>query len=134
MFLQDLRNLRLHAASSAVLSVLLVLVWALTPHSQFWPQYAIVPVALALGVHAWFELLAARPGILERLGGSRALAAHLGLSAALWIYLVALWASGPGYFWPAWALLGLGLAAGAHAAVVLASRAPEGQAEGYGRK
>jgi hypothetical protein len=131
MLLQELRNLRLHAAFTAALGMLLVVVWALTPHSQFWPQYVIVPLFLALGVHAWFEVLSTRPGILERLGGSQALAVHLGLSAALWIYLVALWASGPGYFWPAWALLGLGIAAGVHAGLVLAPQRPT---EGYGRK
>jgi hypothetical protein len=127
-----MRNLKLHAELSAGLSVLLLVVWTVTPHSQFWPQYAIVPLTLALAVHGWFVLLSARPVILERLGGSQALAAHIGLSTALWLYLVALWASGPGYFWPAWALLGLGVAAGVHAALVLAPAARR-QAD-YGRK
>jgi hypothetical protein len=93
---------------------------ALTPDGGFWPQFAIVPLALVLALHAWFVLLSARPGIRERLGGSQGLAVHVGISAAFWLYLVAVWASGPGYFWPAWALLGLGVAAGVHAALVFA--------------
>ena len=118
-------DLRTHALLSAGISALLLVVWALTPDSVFWPQYAIVPLGLVLAVHAWFVLLDTRPGILRRLGGSRLLAAQLGVSAALWLYLVALWATAPGYFWPAWALLALGLAAGVHAVVVWQEPRPE---------
>lgn len=131
MPLLERRSLRLHAALDAGISALLVLVWALTQHTNFWPQYAIVPLGLALAVHGWFLLLEARPGIRRRLGGSQPLAAQVGVSAALWLYLVALWATAPGYFWPAWPLLGLGLAAGAHAALVLGPpRASESNRKG----
>jgi signal transduction histidine kinase len=68
-------------------------------------------------------LVLERPGIVRKTGGSRALAIQLGVSAAVWIYLVVVWAAtGHGSFWPTWVLFGLGLAAAIHAAIVLARR------------
>jgi hypothetical protein len=122
MQLLERRALRLSGALAAGISVLLVLVWALTPHSNFWPQNVIVPLALLVGVHAWFVVLDGRPGIRRRLGDNRRLAAHVSIAAALGLYLVAIWAQTPGYFWPAWALLGLGATVAVHAATALPRR------------
>jgi hypothetical protein len=116
--LAETRSLRFHAGAFAGLSALLTFVWLLTPHGEFWPKHALVPLALALGVHAWLLLFETRPDIVERAGGSRPLAVHAGISAALWTYLVWIWAMTPGYFWPAWALLGLAAALGVHWAIV----------------
>ncbi|HEX2304442.1 MAG TPA: sensor domain-containing protein [Gaiella sp.] len=106
------------------LGLLLSVVWALTtPNGYFWPAQAILPLALVLGITAWVMLVLERPEIERKTGGSRALAIELGVFAAIWLYLVAQWLlTERGYFWPAWVLLGLGVAAGIHAAVVFGRR------------
>ena len=75
-----------------------------------------------LGITAWVMLVLERPEI-EQEDGWSALAIELGVFAAIWLYLVAQWLlTERGYFWPAWVLLGLGVAAGIHAAVVFGRR------------
>ena len=106
------------------LGLLLTLIWAFTtPTGYFWPAQAMLPPALALGVTAWVFVVLERPDIERRVAGSRALAIHIGISSVLWLYLVTEWLlSDRGYFWPKWVLLGLALAAGIHAAFVVARR------------
>jgi signal transduction histidine kinase len=106
------------------LGLLLTVTWAFTtPTGYFWPAQAMLPPALALGVTAWVFVVLERPDIERRVAGSRALAIHIGISSVLWLYLVTQWLlSDRGYFWPKWVLLGLGLAAGIHAAIVVARR------------
>jgi hypothetical protein len=109
-------RLRIHAAALAGVAVLLTVIWAATTRGSFWPIQALLPLALTLMIHGWVVRLAERPRIGERFLDSKALASHVGFSAALWIYLGALWAVGSrGYFWPAWVLLGLAALAGVHA-------------------
>jgi hypothetical protein len=117
--------LRIHALAVAGIGLLLTLVWATTADGFFWPIQAILPLALTVAVHAWLRLLAGSRRSRERFLGSGALAAHAGVAAAMWLYLVSLWAiGGLGYFWPAWALLGLMASVGIHALRV-ASAHPE---------
>lgn len=104
-----------HAAFSTALGVLLVVVWTLTTRAYFWPVHALLPLAAILALHAWLVLLRKRHALRSRFGGSYGLAVHAGASGAQWLYLVALWIEGGGgYFWPAWALLGLGVLLGLH--------------------
>jgi signal transduction histidine kinase len=106
------------------LAVLLTLIWALsTPGAYFWPAQALLPFALALGIAWWVLRVDELPEIRERFAGSRRLALHAGVSAALWLYVAAQWVlSGGGPFWPGWVLLGLGLLFAADASVVLVRR------------
>jgi hypothetical protein len=118
-----LGRLTIHAAAAAGLALLLAVVWATTTRAYFWPIQALLPVALTLTIHAWIVLLADRPGIRGRFLGSESLAVHVGVSGALWVYLVSLWLVGDrGYFWPGWALLGLAVLAGGHAVEVVGRR------------
>jgi hypothetical protein len=113
---RERRRLMLHGAAVAGIGLLLTFVWATTTGGFFWPIQALLPLALTVAIHAWFVLLDERPQTKERFLGSKPLAAHLGIAAAMWLYLVALWAvGGRGYFWPAWALLGLAAYVGLHA-------------------
>jgi signal transduction histidine kinase len=108
--------LRFHAAASAGIAVLLLLIWALTGHGYVWPEWAILPLGLLLACHAWLELVDRRPR--ARLGRSRALAAQLGISVALLLFFVLVWAfTTRGSFWPEWPALGLAIALAAHAAI-----------------
>jgi hypothetical protein len=109
-------RLNAHAAAVAGIGLLLTLVWATTSRGFFWPSQALLPLALTVAIHGWFVVLAERPQSSERFLGSNALAVHAGVAAAMWLYLFSLWAvGGGGYFWPAWALLGLVAMVGVHA-------------------
>jgi hypothetical protein len=123
MWLHEMQRdrLRAHCAAVAGIGLLLILVWATTSRGFFWPVQALLPLALTVALHAWLVLMSERPLGRERFLGSNALAAHAGLAAAMWLYLVSLWAvGGRGYFWPAWALLGLVALVGLHALRVAA--------------
>ena len=108
-------RLRLHTLAAAGVGALLTLVWTMTSRGFFWPIEALLPLALAVAIHAWFVLLGERSLTRKRFLGDNVLAAHFGLAAAMWLYLFALWLVGDrGYFWPAWALLGLATLVGVH--------------------
>jgi signal transduction histidine kinase len=115
---QRRRALALWGAAVAGVSLLLIVIWAVTTRGGFWPIHAILPLLLPLGIASWVVYVLERPDIVRRTGGSRALALHVGISAVVWAYLVLLWGTEGGYFWPVWPLIGLGVAAAAHAAVV----------------
>jgi hypothetical protein len=109
-----------HAAAVVAVGVLLTIVWATTSRGYFWPIQALLPLALSVGIHAWVVRVVERSGREARFPDPW-LAAHVGVSAMMWLYLVGLWAVGNrGYFWPAWALLGLAALAGLH--VLVATR------------
>jgi signal transduction histidine kinase len=102
------RALRIHAGLTAAIALFLVFLWAMTGHgSHFWPEWALLPLALLLILHAVITL------------ADDGLAIHGGVVAALFLFLVAVWAiSSRGYFWPAWVLLGLAIPLGVHYFVV----------------
>jgi signal transduction histidine kinase len=112
------RALAVHAGVAASLVGILILVWSLTGHGYFWPQWVLLPLALTLAVHGWVELLEERPQLGRGLVPTRGLAIHLGISVSLVVFLIMVWAvSGHGYFWPEWPLLAAGILLGAHAVV-----------------
>jgi signal transduction histidine kinase len=114
------RALAAHAAVETGIVAVLVLIWALTSRGYVWPVWAALPFALALAIHGWFVLLGARPALVRRLGGSRALAGTVGVALAGVLFLVAIWAiTGHGYFWPQWPMLAAAIIVGVYAATVL---------------
>jgi signal transduction histidine kinase len=116
------RALELHYAVSGGVGLLLIVIWALTTHGYFWPVWVLLPLAALLAIHGWLVLLGEHPAIARRVG-DKSLAAHIGISVVVFLYLAGIYAaSGGGYFWPVWPLLGLAVAAGAHAAFVFAGR------------
>jgi signal transduction histidine kinase len=122
------RALGAHAGVDATVVVGLTLIWALTSRGYFWPVWVVLPLAVALGIHAWFVLMAEQPALVRRFRGSRALTGTIGVGAALMLYFIAIWAiTGHGYFWPVWPMLGIALVAGG---LILASLlSSPGQAE-----
>jgi signal transduction histidine kinase len=97
------------AALAATVGVMVLLIWALTPGSSFWPGWVwlglLIPFAVVTSV---------RMGL--RVPGRRALGVQFGVSAVvmgilIWVWLMA----GPGYPWPLWPLLALVVALATHA-------------------
>jgi signal transduction histidine kinase len=113
------RALLLHAAVVAAVSAVILIVWAATPHTSFWPIWVLLPLALALGVHAWIAFLSARPDLTDR----RPLLITGGVAVALTLFVTAIWAAaGQGYFWPIWVALGLATLFGTHLALTAVQR------------
>ena len=48
----DTRAVAIHAGAAACLAVFLTAVWAVTDSGYFWPGWAILGLAIALGMHA----------------------------------------------------------------------------------
>ena len=113
--------LAVHAGSAGLVSVVLVLIWAVTTRGYVWPEWPLLALALAVSIHGWAELVAERPEV--RLGRTRAFAFHVGVSGALFLFLVLVWAlTTHGYFWPMWVALGLATALAVHLMLEWASR------------
>ena len=115
------RSLALHAATFGILNLVLVVIWAGTTRGYFWPMWTLIPFGVFLGVHAWAVLVDERPDLVRRKRLTRGLAMHLGVSAAIVVFLVLIWAvTTRGYFWPLWPIIGLGAIFAMHLAVTLA--------------
>jgi signal transduction histidine kinase len=116
---QRRRALAAHASVFLGVNAVLIVIWALTTRGYFWPEWVLLPTGLLLAVHGWVTLVLSKPHLVPRRLG-RGFVIHLGISAALGLFLVLVWAlTTRGYFWPVWPLLGLALLLLAHLAYAL---------------
>jgi signal transduction histidine kinase len=89
-------------APPALLTLLTLIVWALTGAGYFWPMWPAFGVLFVAGA-----FIAIRWG-LSRPGGERRTGVQAGISVVLSVALVLIWAmAGGGYFWPIWAIVSL---------------------------
>jgi signal transduction histidine kinase len=115
-------GLETHAAVDAIVIAPLLVIWAVTSLGYFWPIWVVLPLATALGIHAWFVFLAEEPGVVRRFAGSHTLAATAGVGVMLAAYFTVVWAiTGHGYFWPVWPMLAIALVLGVQLAAALLS-------------
>lgn len=128
------QRLKAHAAVATSVLATLVVIWGLTTAGYFWPAWPIAAWGLLLAIHAWLalgrrplteEAVAAGQGgradTIRALTRRRGFTTRAALSALLAAFLVSIWAlAGGSYFWPAWAMLGLGLVLAADLAQVKA--------------
>jgi hypothetical protein len=115
------RRLRARLAVLGTLGLVCVVVWALTSGSYFWPIWPLLSLGMVAGLDAW-RVLGNPPLRAADLGGGRdprelhrlrGLRAYAGALAIIDLFLIGIWlASGAGYFWPVWPLLGSALAVG----------------------
>jgi len=76
-----------------IVTVPLVVIWAITGRGYFWPEWILI--ALGLPLAASFVLTS-----------MRGLAAHAALALVFAAFFTAIWAvTGRGYFWPAWPIM-----------------------------
>src|SRR5262249_42503581 len=121
--LERRRALAIHAAAYAGLNLLLVVIWAATSRSYFWPEWTLITLGLPLAIHAWVVLVQERPDLVQKKPITPALAMHEGIAASFSLFFVLVWAvTGAGYFWPLWPIIGIVVVFGIHAAVELARR------------
>ena len=121
-----LRGLRVRLSVLAGIGLTVILVWALTgAPASLWPVWPLLGLALIGGLDAW-RVRAGRavresdlvPGgertaAIRSARRRRSLRLDAGLLAIIDLFLVGLWiATGGGYFWPVWPILGTALAIG----------------------
>jgi signal transduction histidine kinase len=117
------RALAFDAGVSAAIAVLLTVIWALAGHGYFWPVWAILPLALVVGIHGWIELVDERPPAHWGPTLTRAFAIHAGCWAVLFLFLTGVWAlTSSSSFWPGWILVAGGIALGIHTGIEHATR------------
>jgi signal transduction histidine kinase len=110
------RALATHAAVDAAVVGAAIVIWLATSRGYFWPIWLVLPLATALGIHAWVVLTGELPALVDRFRGNLALARTCGIAAVVGLYFIAIWAiTGHGYFWPIWILLVLAVVVGAMA-------------------
>jgi signal transduction histidine kinase len=106
--------LALHVGITALLCLVLTLIWGVTGAGYFWPAWVWLGLGLPVAIH-----VVAHAGSRVAAGRRRGLFIHAGVTAALVVFLVCVWAlAGGGYFWPIWPLAVLGLAVAVDALVV----------------
>jgi signal transduction histidine kinase len=117
------RALTIHSLVATSMALANVVIWALTGGGYFWPIWALISLDLVIGIPAWIVFVLEDPRPARLAGGSKALAAQVGISVLIVGFLIAVWAiTTGGYFWPVWPAFGLAVLAVVHAAVVYARR------------
>ena len=112
------RGLTIHAAVSASILLVLIVIWAATtPGGYFWPVWPFLVLGLALGIHAAWVLT---PALVPDAGPRGvALARHGGVIVMAMLFLTLIWAvtTPGGYFWPIWTFTALASAFGVNAGI-----------------
>jgi hypothetical protein len=119
--LQERRRsgLRVRASVLGGVALTIVIVWALTGAPNAWPVWPLLGIGLLVALDAW-AVLGNPPARRSDLEGEpdprsahrrRAARATAGKLAIINVFLIGIWiAAGAGYFWPAWVMLGSGVA------------------------
>jgi signal transduction histidine kinase len=115
--------LRPRLLAVAVVGLVLVIIWAVTPSPTFWPIWCLIGLGAVAGLDALITLVALPvresqvEGAADRLAAARAARTHrflvikAGVLGIVNLAVVAIWlAAGVGYFWPVWVLLGTAVA------------------------
>jgi signal transduction histidine kinase len=113
------RILSLRAASFGLVTLVLIIIWALTGANYFWPIWPMLAFALVLGAQGWRLFVEENQDVFMRPGMSPKLAQQGGVTFVVFLFLVGIWAaSGGGNFWPVWPLLAFGIAFASRAVAV----------------
>jgi hypothetical protein len=120
------RRLRVRVGIVAGVAATLVLIWALTGTDRPWIVWPLLGLGLVAALDAWFVLGgrqlresdldgagADRSEAIRSLRRRRRLRIDAGAVVVINIFLIGIWiASGSGYFWPIWPILGSAIALG----------------------
>jgi signal transduction histidine kinase len=109
------RGLKAVAAAAGGVALLCLIVWAATGAEEFWPKWVLLSLGLVVAMHASVVAVLDHVEPIRERRLTVALAVEEGLAAALVVFLIGVWAaSGFGYFWPGWAILGLAIPLAVH--------------------
>jgi signal transduction histidine kinase len=104
------RGLRYRLIALGTIAFVILAVWALTGAPNAWPVWPVLSMAFLAALDAWRIYTEPAGGFLaarERMNTRRRVIATGGTLAIVNLFLIGIWiASGSGYFWPAWVMLG----------------------------
>jgi signal transduction histidine kinase len=102
------RGLRFRLAFYGTAAFVVAAVWALTGAPNAWVVWPVMSLALVAALDAWRTRMGSP---VEHADRRRQVLAAAGTLAIVNLFLIGIWAaSGAGYFWPAWAMLGSSVA------------------------
>jgi len=109
------RGLTWAAVVAGGVGAVCVIVWAAAGGGTFWPKWVLLSLALLVAIHGVVVAALDHTARINRERLTTGIAIEGGIAAALTVFLVGVWAaSGLGYFWPAWAILGFAIVLAAH--------------------
>jgi len=119
--------LALQLSISALLGLIVTVLWGATGTGYFWPMWVWFAVAVPLGTHA-----AVRYAMRTPPGRTRAIAVHGALSGIAGSIMLVVWAmAGGGSFWPLIPIAGLGATVAMHSVIAASLQRPQERALHY---
>ncbi len=110
--------LSMHIAITALICVLMAVIWAGSGFGYFWPAWVWTGIAIPLALHVVIDRARRAPAVQ-----GRSVRVHAEVIAVIVGYLVCVWAlAGFGPFWPFWPALGLSIPLSIHALIVYRDR------------
>jgi signal transduction histidine kinase len=110
--------LSMHFALTALVAVVMTVIWAGSGFGYFWPAWVVTAIAVPLALHLVIHRASGAPAVQ-----GRSVRVHGELVAVVVGYLTCVWAlAGGGTFWPFWPALGLGIPLAVHALIVYRDR------------
>ena len=117
------RNVFIHVTATIAVAGLLIGIWAAVGSDSFWPGWPMWPLGLALVIHALVVVIVVRRDQWRRRWMTVPLAIHVGVTVAVVGSFIKVWlATGGGYFWPRWIVLGGAVPVAVHWLIVLLRR------------
>jgi signal transduction histidine kinase len=114
----------LQLSVSALLGLIVTVIWGVTGGGYFWPMWVWFGLAVPLGAHA-----ALRHALRTPSGRTRGIALHGALSGLVGAILVVVWAmAGGGTFWPLIPIAALGCVLALHAVIAASLGRPQERA------
>jgi signal transduction histidine kinase len=110
--------LSMHFALTALVAVLMAVIWAGSGFGYFWPAWVWIGIAVPLALHVVIHRAQGAPPVR-----GRSVRVHAEVDGVIAGYLICVWAlAGGGGFWPFWPALGLSIPLAIHALVVYRDR------------
>jgi signal transduction histidine kinase len=110
--------LSMHFALTALVAVVMAIIWAGSGFGYFWPAWVWIGIAAPLALHLVIHRAQRAPAVR-----GRSVRVHAEVVGVIAGYLVCVWAlAGFGTFWPLWPALGLSIPIAIHALVVYRDR------------
>jgi signal transduction histidine kinase len=111
-------GLSLHVAFTALIALLMALIWVASGAGYFWPAWVWLSIGAVLGIHVVIRRASSAPAVR-----GRSVRVHAEVDALIVGFLIVVWAlSGFGLFWPFWPALGLSVPLAIHALIVFRDR------------